>query len=372
MDVLGNLANVGPEIDEDEEDEDKEEEIEEEVSRIHNKIISQGGARSIIECLAGPCRSDSSVLMSALESLSVLCGIEDICIEKIVPLGLLEELMDITKQFDWDDGIMEKATGLIVVLTYFEECVDTLAELGVIDVLVGALEMHANNHDILMNCQLAFTNLSINFEEQEYLVKRGALDAMLQHLTKLSDEDNTNTDEQTIEKQLSLNAEVLSTLTRLSCTDEFSVIVGERGMGEILGSYASHEEHPQYITSLFTLVSQLAFQKENLQPIIQYGGIKYAIDAVSRFPDEAELVVQAVQLVDNCATATPESASIVSSIGGQELFDTVITTFKDHPGFEVRLIYFIVLSLPLDIDGFLTKKQLSTFSIFISSFFSLL
>lgn len=334
IDVLGNLASVGPDGDDDDDDEEKEEQIQSEMRAVHSKIINQGGGRAIIEAMSGPCASDPSVLMSALETLSALCGVEDLCLEVLVPLGLLDVLMDVMKQFDWDDGIMEKATGLVVVLTYFEECVDSLADLGVMDALIGAMDTHDENHEVVLNCQVTFTNMAINFEEQEYLVKNGGLDAMLRLLVATG---NGSGGGQATAEQTELHTEVVTTLTRLACTDEFSTDVAERGMSEILGSYASHQAYPEFITSLFTLVSQLAFHKENLRAIIQYGGIKHAIDAVSQFPEESQLVVQAIQLVDNCATASSESANIVSTMGGKELFDTVVETYQGHEGFEVSI-----------------------------------
>lgn len=334
IDVLGNLASVGPDGDDDDDDEEKEEQIQSEMRAVHSKIINQGGGRAIIEAMSGPCASDPSVLMSALETLSALCGVEDLCLEVLVPLGLLDVLMDVMKQFDWDDGIMEKATGLVVVLTYFEECVDSLADLGVMDALIGAMDTHDENHEVVLNCQVTFTNMAINFEEQEYLVKNGGLDAMLRLLVATG---NGSGGGQATAEQTELHTEVVTTLTRLACTDDFSTDVAERGMSEILGSYASHQAYPEFITSLFTLVSQLAFHKENLRAIIQYGGIKHAIDAVSQFPEESQLVVQAIQLVDNCATASSESANIVSTMGGKELFDTVVETYQGHEGFEVSI-----------------------------------
>merc|ERR1711871_622320 len=330
IDVIGNLASVGPDVDEDE-DQENEEKLQEEMKAVHSKIIKQGGGRAIIEAMSGSCAGDSAVLMSALETLSALCGVEDLCLEVLVPLGLLDVLMDVMKEFDWDDGIMEKATGLVVALTYYEECVDTLADLAVIDTLVSAMDTHDDNHEVVLNCQVAFTNMAINYEEQEYLTNSGGLDAMLRLLVATGSDPEGG---QATEEQTEIHTEVVTTLTRLACTDDFSTVVAERGMSEILGSYETHEAYPDFITSLFTLASQLAFHKENLQAIIQYGGIKHAIEAVSRFPEEPQLVVQAVQLVDNCATASSESASIVSTMGGKELFETVIETYQGHEGFE--------------------------------------
>ena len=66
---------------------------------------------------------------------------------------------------------------------------------------------------------------------------------------------------------------------------------------------------------------------------------------MSRFPEESQLVVQAVQLVDNCATASAESASIVSTMGGKELFDTVIETYQGHEGFEVGIALYLLVNV---------------------------
>ena len=53
--------------------------------------------------------------------------------------------------------------GLIVALTYFEECVDDLADLGVMDVLVQCMEQHEENHEILQNVQGDFFHIHNNF-----------------------------------------------------------------------------------------------------------------------------------------------------------------------------------------------------------------
>ena len=128
------------------------------------------------------------------------------------------------------------------------------------DALVSAMDTHDDNHEIVLNCQVSFTNMSINYEEQEYLVKNGGLDAMLRLLVATGNDGDGG---QATEERTELHA----TLTRLACTDDFSTVVAERGMSEILGSYDSHEAFPEFITSLFTLVSQLAFQKKTCEPL---------------------------------------------------------------------------------------------------------
>jgi hypothetical protein len=333
IDVIGNLASVGPEDQEDEElSEEAEAAQQAEMYKIHLLIMDQGGARAIIAAMDGPCASDSSVLMSCLDTLAALSGVEQLCIGKLVPLGLLDKLLDVMKQFDWDGGIMERATSLVVALTYFEECVDSLADLGVLDMLIGAMDQHDDHHDIVLNCCVAFTNFAVNYEEQEHLITRGGVDAMLTLLAT----DNSDGDDEAKQHHAEVSSEIVTALTRIACTDEFSVTLAEKGMSEILGAYKIHMENPEFIAQLFQLVSQMAFHKENLQSIIQCGGIKQAIDAVIQFPEEADLIQHAVQLVDNCATANAETANIVDAEGGAHLFDTVIESYEGKAGFEVR------------------------------------
>ena len=148
--------------------------------------------------------------------------------------------------------------------------------------------------------------------------------------------DNSDGDDEAKQHHAEVSSEIVTALTRIACTDEFSVTLAEKGMSEILGAYKIHMENPEFIAQLFQLVSQMAFHKENLQSIIQCGGIKQAIDAVIQFPEEADLIQHAVQLVDNCATANAETANIVDAEGGAHLFDTVIESYEGKAGFEVR------------------------------------
>ena len=276
IDVLGNLASVGPD---DDDNEEEGEEKENEMIHIHRQIMFQGGIRGIVSAMNGSCKDDSAVLMSALETLATLSSVEELVQEYILPIGLLAKVVDTMKQFDWDDGIIEKGSMLIRELTEFEECVDDLADLGLINVLLDCLNNHDENYEILHNSQISFTNMSINFEEQEEIVNSGALDAMLVQLSKKLDQN-----EEENEKLQEIHNEIITTFQRVSCTDEFSEVVGTKGMSEIMGSYDNHvasnlKGTPEYIANLFNLVSQLAFHKENLKYIMQSGGIKKSIHA---------------------------------------------------------------------------------------------
>ena len=113
IDVIGNLASVGPDEDDEEEDEGKEEQLQEEMRAVHSKIINQGGVVQLLRQCQALALEIQMRSMSAKRSLHLFVEVA----WKYVPLGLLDVLMDVMKQFDWDDGITEKATGLVVVLT---------------------------------------------------------------------------------------------------------------------------------------------------------------------------------------------------------------------------------------------------------------
>jgi hypothetical protein len=114
--------------------------------------------------------------------------------------------------------------------------------------------------------------MAINYEEQEEIVNSGALDAMLAQLTNKFTNDNQEDNE----KLQEIHNEIITTFQRVSCTDEFSEIVGTKGMSEIMGSYDNHVNidlsgTADYVANLFNLVSQLAFHKANLKYILQSG-----------------------------------------------------------------------------------------------------
>ena len=323
IDVIGNLASV-------EDEDDDEESNASDMYRIHEAIMVQGGVRGIVNAMKGPCSGNSAVLMSSLETLAALSGVESLIMHHMVPLDLLPLLVDTMKQFDWDGGIMERACCLIVALTYFEECVDDLADLGVMNVLVSCLDQHDDHHEILHNCQIAFTNMAINYEEQEYIVNHGALEAMLAQLTKKPEESASMEDKERLQE---LHLETITTLTRLACTDEFSEAVGTKGMSEIMGTYDTHvamntSGTVEFIASLFTLVSQLAFHKDNLKYVMQSGGVKCSIQAIERFSEDSSVILHALQVIDNCGTASPDLAHMVTLEGGTKVFDHIISENK--------------------------------------------
>ena len=114
--------------------------------------------------------------------------------------------------------------------------------------------------------------MAINYEEQEEIINSGALDAMLAQLTNKFTNDNPEDNE----KLQEIHNEIITTFQRVSCTDEFSEIVGTKGMSEIMGSYDNHVNidlsgTADYVANLFNLVSQLAFHKANLKYILQSG-----------------------------------------------------------------------------------------------------
>ena len=118
-------------------------------------------------------------------------------------------------------------------------------------------------------------------------------------------------------------------LFRIACTDEFSGIIGTKGMSEIMGTYDVHVEMniegtPEYIAALFTLVSQLAFHQDNLKYVMQCNGVKHAIDAAEKYSDDSEVILHALQVVDNCGTASSDLAHMVENAGGTQLLETII------------------------------------------------
>ena len=161
----------------------------------------------------------------------------------------------------------------------------------------------------------------------------------------------TNDNQEDNEKLQEIHNEIITTFQRVSCTDEFSEIVGTKGMSEIMGSYDNHVNidlsgTADYVANLFNLVSQLAFHKANLKYILQSGknttlytnvlnqhsslfimrlcesvvsssltilllffilfyslgsgGIKNSINAVSRFSNDPNVILHAIQVIDNC------------------------------------------------------------------------
>lgn len=54
------------------------------------------------------------------------------------------------------------------------------------------------------------------------------------------------------------------------------------------------------------------------------GGIKNSINAVSRFSNDSNVILHAIQVIDNCGTADSDMAHLVSKQGGVELLSKVV------------------------------------------------
>ena len=74
-------------------------------------------------------------------------------------------------------------------------------------------------------------------------------------------------------------------------------------------------EDTAIVADVFALVGQLAFIKNNLKSIVQYGGVKILLDIMTVFGDEELLMVSAVRTLDNIISADEEYANIVIDKG---------------------------------------------------------
>merc|ERR1711871_649803 len=287
--------------------------------QLHEIIFMQGAGKAIVNVLKSS--QAPTVIISALETLAALSQEEVLCMKHLYPLDIVDLILNMMKEYDWDSDIVEKGLQFIVCLTYFEDCVDSLAEAGLLPIVIASMEAHDDAPELLSAGQTVLTNLAVNAEEQEEMVKEGGLEMMLKLLVTHTDDDE-------------LLTEIITTLTRIACNDDFNEIVAEKGTSEIIEVGRKKMSSPKFLSSVFVLLGQLAFNSANLNGIIQYKGIQLLVDAVGEHPEEMDLVNRALQTIDNCATASSESAAIVESEGGKKLIEHVIDAYEGVPGGE--------------------------------------
>jgi len=99
----------------------------------------------------------------------------------------------------------------------------------------------------------------------------------------------------------------------------------------ILKAVHGRANDPDFLTRAFILLGHLAFHEPNLKIIAQYGGVSLIVDMMSQHAETRELVLRAVQTLDNIAMASQEHANIVRSEQGAEAVRLVMNAYKDDP-----------------------------------------
>eukprot|EP01138_Halocafeteria_seosinensis_P014727 gb/GECG01015034.1/.p1 GENE.gb/GECG01015034.1/~~gb/GECG01015034.1/.p1 ORF type:complete len:2451 (+),score=419.39 gb/GECG01015034.1/:1-7353(+) len=306
MEVLGNFASM---------EEDEGATKAPDYRSIPSIIYEQGGTDAILRYMKKYFQN-SSILKSALNALCNICNDMETAKKVALEQGLVNVVIDILQQHDWDEEIVAHCLPLLATLTYNEDCVKMIVEVNGVQALLSTIEAHGNNEDVLTAGQLAMTNLAADGDAQKNIRD---LDGVSTILLLLNNHKNSK----------DFCAECLATLTRLAGDDELSKIIAENGLHTIMQTIERYHDDPDFLTSAFRLLGHLAFVESNIKILVQYNGIQAIIRAISTHPKSRNLMVRSIQTLDNVAMASKENAQVVIDEGGKELIETIMETYKE-------------------------------------------
>ena len=126
--------------------------------------------------------------------------------------------------------------------------------------------------------------------------------------------------------------ELLNTLIRLACNENYVEKVALAGMSEIINCNEKFADDPHILSKIMTLLGQFALHDAVLNDIVQFGGIDFIIDAVSQHPEDEHLVLQAIHSLDNIGTGSSEHAHILTEKGGIEVLKHCADAYRGSDG----------------------------------------
>jgi len=90
-----------------------------------------------------------------------------------------------------------------------------------------------------------------------------------------------------------------------------------------------HSDDVSVLSCVLQLQSQLAFEKQNILTIVQYGGIDGILDCIRANMQEKQLVIMCVQLLDNIFLGSQEYAAVALDQGCPDEFDKLQQAYAD-------------------------------------------
>jgi hypothetical protein len=308
IDVIGNFASL-------QEDALQAKIAKGEAQSVFDIIVLDGGAARILKTVKET--TEVQILMSGMDALANLAN-DQKTTERLLKMGIVPVVINAMAQYDWDEDLMARTVRLVATLTFSKEGVKEIVAKDGIQVILSGCESHIEEPDYLKFAVVALKNIAAEADYRAEMEKLGGVDTILSAM------------EQNIEHKPFI-MEVLLLFIRLTMNKTASEQIATRGMHLILKAIHGRANDAEFLTRCFILLGHLAFHDPNLKIIAQYGGVSLIIEMLCQHADSRELVLRAVQTLDNIAMASQEHAKIVTGEGGADAVKLVMQAYVDDP-----------------------------------------
>eukprot|EP00924_Labyrinthula_sp_SR-Ha-C_P013010 augustus_masked-scaffold_12-processed-gene-6.50-mRNA-1 protein AED:1.00 eAED:1.00 QI:0/-1/0/0/-1/1/1/0/2406 len=318
IDVIGNFASVNNSA--------YEEQIRMgQMVSVTSTIWHEGGAKFIVDTFGTT--KDASLVGSCIQSLIYLFEEPDIC-KKLVMMGVVPMILQAMEVYRNNDSVKAFCIESIEYLSYTFEGVKAIYESDGISVLLQQMESNTEDQELLEAvlkaltnmCSLRDVNKSLSRAIMDDIVKQGGIDIVINALSEGIRHPDF----------VIAGLKFLTLMTAMLTSN--SKEIATKGMHTILKAINVHAKDVKVLESAFQLIGILAFQKDNLKIIVQYGGINLIVNSILAFPEEGRLVKRSIQTLDNIAMASQEHSNIVQQASGKKVIEELIKTYKTIPG----------------------------------------
>lgn len=271
----------------------------------------------VVDCILAKMRGlkhNSSVLRSALSALNNMCMDGQTAEAVTQDEGITTEAVNVLRTHDFDRDVVGAAIPLLATLAYCENAGEQLAQSDAASLLLGVMDAHGADEDILVNAQQTLASLAGYPAVQESFKQDGIPTELALAVAHRTSRD--------------FIVELLDTLGRLAADDELSEKIGEDGMHPIMQLVDEYAQQPEVLVQAFQLLTNLAFLDSNLPLIAAYEGITKITAAIAAHADHRDLVCRSIWTLDSLATASREYAMLVIDAGGRELLQEIMRSYE--------------------------------------------
>merc|ERR1719272_2025486 len=298
---------------------DRQEKVHDEVYEL---IFNEGGPSAILDILKN--RKETSLLLSGMDALSNIAN-DDISVAKLLKKGLVEQVLDSMAANDWDEELSECTVKLLASISVGEECTKAIADRNGVQLLLSAMESHEDEPEFLAAAHIALSNVVAIEEARKTVLDLKGIPTIVKQLKDFP-------------KEAELTEKVIETLIRLSADDLCSEAMSEEGMFMFCGlidQWSDHvrldedgeedDEEPSMLETILALLGHLAFVTSNLRKLVQFDGVKKIVACIKKHSEDIDVMIKAVQTLDNIAMANGEYATIVIDEGGKDMIMGLVT-----------------------------------------------
>jgi hypothetical protein len=233
--------------------------------KLLNRLLQEAVISSTIAC----CRSFQHrtevviACLNTLRNLSALAKTADHCVDG----DCLELVLDSLSAHDWDVSVVEAAHRVLGHLCSTQKGFKRLMDLRASKQLISCFKQHKSS-TIVQQRVLMVLNIILSEEGAAILLAEEGWIEVVFTLLNTPCED----------EQLILAA--LQVINKFAVDDEVSTKVAEDGMHVLMKLLHENGDNVRLLVKVFKLLNTLAFEEENLNHIVQHGGIDFIVSAL--------------------------------------------------------------------------------------------